>query len=105
MTDRLIATYFQGEDEERVYSFDASEFGSTPTAVSYKVYDISSGRTDDDDTDVTDDTMTGDATVVLDTITLPALTGLTANHVYRIEVQFTSGDNVFEPWIKVLAEY
>jgi hypothetical protein len=36
---------------------------------------------------------------------LPVLKSLTAGNVYRVEVKFTSGSNVYEPYFDILAEY
>ena len=105
MEDRLIGTYSQGNDEQIVYSVNVSGWGTNPTDVTFKVYDVSSGRSTDPLTDVTATTMTGAATVVLDTITLPALKTLTAGKVYRVEIKFTAGGNIYEPYFKVMAEY
>ncbi len=101
MTDRLIGTYYQGTDEQIIYSITTTSWGSTPTSVTYKVYDVTGGSR----TDATITTMTGDATVSGDVITLPALKGLTVNKVYRVEVKFTSGSNIFEPYFVINAEY
>lgn len=101
MTDRQIGTYYQGNDEQIIYSITTTSWGSTPTSVSYKVYDVTGG----DRSDVTSTTMTGSATVVGDIITLPALKSLTASKTYRVEVTFTSGGNVFEPYFIVNSEY
>ena len=101
MTDRLIGSYFQGNDEQIVYTIDVSEWGESPSAVTFKVFDVSDGTR----TDVTADTMTGAATISLDEITLPVLKSLTAGKVYRVEIKFTADGQIFEPYIKVLAEY
>ena len=101
MANRLIAKYLQGNDETRIYTITSTPFGSTPTNVSVKAYDVTGGTR----TDVTSTVLSGNATVVGDVITLPALTGLTAGKGYRVEVKFTSGGNTFEPYIEVQAEY
>lgn len=101
MTDRLIGKYTQGNDKTIIYSVTTTPWGSTPTNVSVKAYDVTGGTR----TDVTSTVLSGNATVVGDVITLPALTGLTAQKRYRIEVQFDSGGNTFEPYIEIEAEY
>jgi hypothetical protein len=101
MTDRLIGKYTQGNDETIIYSVTTTSWGSTPTNVSVKAYDVTGGTR----TDVTSTVLSGNATVVGDVITLPAVTGLTAGKGYRVEVKFTSGGNTFEPYIEVQAEY
>jgi hypothetical protein len=101
MTDRLIGKYYQGNDEAIIYSVTTTSWGSTPTNVSVKAYDVTGGTR----TDVTSTVLSGNATVVGDVITLPALTGLTAGKGYRVEVKFTSGGNTFEPYLEIQAEY
>lgn len=101
MTDRLIGKYTQGNDETIIYSVTTTSWGSTPTNVSVKAYDVTGGTR----TDVTSTVLSGNATVVGDVITLPALTGLTAGKGYRVEVQFSTGGNTFEPYLEIQAEY
>lgn len=101
MTDRLIGKYTQGNDETIIYSVTTTPWGSTPTNVSVKAYDVTGGTR----TDVTSTVLSGNATVVGNVITLPALTGLTAGKGYRVEVKFTSDGNTFEPYLEIEAEY
>ena len=101
MTDRLIGKYYQGNDEAIIYSVTTTSWGSNPTSVVVKAYDVTGGIR----TDVTDTVLSGSASTVGDVITLPAVTGLTAGKGYRIEVKFTSGGNTFEPYIEIIAEY
>lgn len=101
MTDRLIGKYTQGNDESIIYSVTTTSWGSNPTNVVVKAYDVTGGIR----TDVTNTVLSGSASTVGDVITLPAVTGLTAGKGYRIEVQFDSGGNTFEPYIEIEAEY
>jgi hypothetical protein len=89
----------QGVDEEVAYTFSTTTYGGSPTSVSFKVYDDS-----DSFADVTSTVCPGSASVVGDIITLPKLKLLTLNHLYRVEVKFTAGGNVWEPYFTVLAE-
>lgn len=89
---------YQGEDEEIVYTISTTNFGSDPSDVSVVVKDVT-----DDDTDVTDDVTTGDPSVFGDVITLPTISGLTANNLYRVDIKFSSGSNVFEPYFMIEA--
>jgi len=101
MTDRLVAKLKQGTDESIVYSITTTLWGSSPTSVEVKAYDVTGGIR----TDVSATVLSGSASTVGDVITLPAVTGLTAGKAYRIEVKFTSGGNTFEPYIEIEAEY
>jgi hypothetical protein len=101
MTDRLVAKLKQGTDESIAYSITTTLWGANPTNVSVKAYDVTGGTR----TDVTSTVLSGNATVIGDVITLPALTGLTAGKGYRVEVKFTSGGNTFEPYLEIQAEY
>lgn len=90
---------YQGVDEQIIYTLTTTNFGSTPTGVTMVVKDTS-----DDDTDVTTDVTTGSTSVASDVITLKTIKSLTANHLYRVEVKFTSGSNIFEPYFYIKAE-
>jgi hypothetical protein len=94
-----VARQSQGVDEEIVYSITTTAWGTGPSSVSFKVYDDSA-----DFADVTSTVCPGSASVVGDVITLPKLKALTPNHIYRVEVKFTAGGNVWEPYFTVLAE-
>jgi hypothetical protein len=103
MTDRQVQErdISQGIEEEVVYSFSTTPWGSSPTSITAKVFDV----TNEDRTDVTATVMpTGAASAVGDVISLPALKLLTDLHIYRVEVKFTAGGNVLEPFFFVRAE-
>lgn len=86
----------QGVDEQIARKITTTPWGSDPTAVSVVVKR--------DGGDVTSTVMpTGSPTVAGDVITLPVLKSLSAG-IYRVEVKFTSGGNVFETYFKVIAE-
>ncbi len=93
-------TQYQGEDEKIRYSITTTPWGSDPTNVSVKVYNVSTGSK----VDVSATVLTDTASVEGDVITLPFLEKLTAGSKYRIEVSFTSGGNVFEVIIPVQAQ-
>lgn len=102
MTSRAFmeGTQRQGADETIVYALTTTPWGSSPTSVEVKVFDVTNGFGD-----VTSAVMpTGAPSVSGDIITLPALTALTALHLYRIEVKFTSSGNVFEAFGEIRAE-
>lgn len=91
---------FQGADEQIAYTLTTTPWGSSPSGVAVKAFDVTDGAK----TDVTATVLSGAASVSGDVITLPRLVDLTARHVYRLEVQFTSGGNVFEAYAVVEAE-
>ena len=90
----------QGQDETLVYTLNVSPWGSAPTGVQVKIYDITGGAY----TDMSSTMLSGAASVSGDDITLPELSGLVANHNYRLEVKFTIGDNTFEAWCLIKGE-
>ena len=93
----------QGEDESLVYTITTTPWGSSPTGIAVKGYEIAQNG---QRTDVTSTIMpTGSASAAGDVITLPAITALTAGKNYRIEVKFTSGSNTFEPYFMIEAEH
>jgi hypothetical protein len=91
----------QGADEEIAYQLTMTPWGSSPTNVSVKAYDITGGVY----ADVTSTVLTGNPTVSGDVITLPVLASLTAGKRYRIEVKFDSADgHTLEAYAIVEAE-
>ena len=91
----------QGADEALYWPIITTPWGSSPSSVSVKAYSRSGAA---EWTDVTATVRSGAATVDGDTITCPKLSGLTEGTLYRLEIQFTSGGNIFEPYILVQAE-
>jgi hypothetical protein len=89
----------QGADEQIVYELTTTPWGSSPSAVAVKAFDVTSGSY----TDVTAAVTSGSASVADDIITLPAVKSLTAGNVYKIEVKFTCGVNTFEAWLTLQA--
>lgn len=92
----------QGVDEQIVYSLDTEPWGGSPSSVTVTVYDVTTGAAED----VSADVLSGSASVDGDKIELPAirLDSLAAGHLYRVEVQFTSGGNVLEAYFMIEAE-
>jgi len=90
----------QGVDEEIVYQLTTTPWGSSPGSVVVQVFDVTAGAY----TDVSETVLSGDPSVSGDEISLPVLGSLTVGHVYRLEVRFTCGSNVFEAWMRVEAE-
>ena len=90
----------QGVDEEIVYQLATTPWGSSPGSVVVQVFDVTAGGY----ADVSETVLSGDSSISGDEISLPALGSLTAGHVYRLEVRFTCGSNVFEAWMRIEAE-
>jgi hypothetical protein len=90
----------QGADEEIIYTLTTTPWGSTPTSLAVKVYDISSAKTDVTTTNMPTNSPTANG----DVISLSPLKLLTAGKRYRVEVKFTSGGSVYEVYFHVDAE-
>lgn len=101
MTQRRVneTSLTQGVDEQITYTVTTTPWGSTPTAVAVKAYDMLT-----DYLDVTATVLTGSASVIGDVITLPVLKSLTKDHIYRLEVKFTCAGNVFECYAEITGE-
>jgi hypothetical protein len=92
----------QGEEESIPYPIIVTGWGSSPTSISCKVFDITAGTRND----VTATVMpTNSPTAAGDVITLSPLKLLTAGNKYRVEVKFTCSGNVFECYKIILAEH
>ena len=90
---------YQGEDEQIIYSITTTNWASDPTSVSVAVKDNTAG-----DVDVTTSVTSGATITNGDLITLLTITGLTAGHLYRVEVQFTAESSTFECYFIIVAE-
>jgi len=91
---------YQGADETIVYTLTTTPWSSSPTNTSAKIYEVDG----DTLTDKTSTLMTGSTSVVGDTITIPAIAGLTAGTLYRVEVKWTTSGNTFEAFAELQAE-
>lgn len=78
----------QGSGETVVYTLTTTQWASDPSSPSVTVYDLS-----DAETDVTATVCSGSATALGDVITFPAISSLTGEHIYRVDVGFVSGSN------------
>lgn len=88
----------QGAEERIAYTLTTTPWGSTPTGISAKAFDVTGGKR----TDVTSTVFpTNTPSASGDIITLSLLRALTPGHSYRIEVQFTVAGNLFEPYFFV----
>lgn len=105
MTDRREVRegrQVQGCDESIVYTLTTTPWGSNPGSLAVAVYEVGANGTR---TDVTATVMpSGSASAVGDVISLPALTGLEAGVLYRVEVQFSCSGNVFEAYAYITGE-
>ena len=86
----------QSADEELIYTITTTNWVSTPTSPSVKVF------LEPSLSDVTSTVMpTNSPSVSGDVITLSPLKLLTKGHNYRVEVKFTAGGNVWECYFRV----
>ena len=95
--DRLItqSPLYQGADEQIAYQLTTTPWGSSPTSVLAKIYLIDNGYTDYSTTyfGATTSTVSGDV------ITLPTVKSLESGNRYRLEIKFTAGGNIWEPYV------
>ena len=99
MTSRRVleGTQTQGQDEAIQYRLNC-----TPPAASVIAVTVWDETTVEDVTAAV--LAAGEATVSGGAITLPLLSGLTARHIYRVEVRYSDGTNTLEPYFQVQAE-
>jgi hypothetical protein len=86
----------QGANETVTYTIDVANWTDTPASPSATVLNLSAGSTD-----VTADTTTGSESVSDTTITLPRIHSLTNGDMYRVNVEFTSGNDTLELFILI----
>jgi len=95
---------YQSSDEELCYRLTTTNWVSNPTNPVIKAYDETIGNEDVTDTypDSSDGLFpTNNPLVDGDQITLSPLKNLIAGHIYRIEVRFAVGDNIYSAHFKV----
>jgi len=90
----------QSVAESVLYSVDTEPWGGTPTSPAVDVFDEADLSTSLKSTVMP----SGNPSVSLDVIILPALTALTAGIIYRIFVTFLSGGNTLRGYIRVQAK-
>lgn len=102
MTPRAVneGRQLQGVDEKITYTITTTPWGTSPSSVVVVAKDVTNANV------VVTSTVfpSGAASVSGDVITLAPLLTLTSGHLYRIEVKFTSGVNIFETFFEVQAE-
>lgn len=90
----------QGADEQIAYTLTTTPWGSSPTSVAVTLFSYSGTAY----TDVSSTLLSGTASVSGDIITLPKVINLVADTRYRLEIKFTSGSNIFEPYAWINGE-
>ncbi len=90
----------QGVDEQIPYTLTTTPWGSTPTSPSMVVKDLTNAGEDVTATVAPD----GSIGTSGDVLTLKTIKLLKAGHEYRVEVKFTSGGKVLEPFFIIKAE-
>ena len=91
----------QGADEKIPWQLTTTPWGSTPTSIVVKAFDITDGGRDE----VTSTVLSGTASAAGDVITCPVLQSLTAGNWYRLEIQFVAGGVTWEAYAIIQAEY
>lgn len=89
----------QGENEEIIYRFSSTPWGSDPSGVTVRVLDVSADYADVSETVIEQ----GEPQVNADLITLPKIRNLKRGHVYRLLPRFTAGGKKLEPIFVIFA--
>lgn len=89
----------QGENEEVIYRFSSTPWGSNPSDVTVRVLDVSADYADVSAVVIEQ----GDPQVNADLITLPKIRNLKRGHVYRLLPRFTTGGKRLEPIFVIFA--
>ena len=91
---------FQGTEEQIAYTLTTTPWGASPSSITVKAYDVTSGLVD-----VSSTVLLGTASAVGDVITTPLIRSLTEGKLYRVEVKFTcSKGNVLECFFEIQTE-
>lgn len=83
----------QRPDENVAYQVTIDSTYTSPASPACKLYDLS------DNSDVSATKLSGSAAINSQVFTSPLVTALVAGRAYRLEFQFTSGGNTFEPYL------
>lgn len=92
-----------GTREKKTYSLTVpSSWGSTPSAGTIAIYDITTGT----EVDVTSAMTSGTPTISGSVITLPQINaaGGTANHTYYVDVEWVAGSDRNVAWMELKLE-
>lgn len=79
---------YQGTGEKIRYNLTTTQWGSSPSSPVVKIYNES-------DTDTSTTNLDGTASAAGDVVTTPFVKSLLPGVRYKIEIQFTSGGNIF----------
>ncbi len=99
---------YQSSSEELCYRITTTNWVSNPSSPAVSAYDETIGNVDVTTVypDETEGALpTNNPVASDDVITLSPLKNLVAGHMYRIEVTFTVGDNVYNAHFKVQCPY
>lgn len=90
----------QGAQEAIAYTLTTTPWGSAPSNITAKAYDVTSGKKED----VSEQVLFNSPSASGDIITLPILRELKIGHLYRLEVAFKCSGNTFQAYVEVQAE-
>lgn len=85
----------QRPDERVAYQVTLDASYASPASPVCKLFDITDGA----ETDVSATKLSGSAAIALQVFTSPLVIALVAGSKYRLEFQFVSGGNTFEPYL------
>lgn len=86
---------YRRPDDRVAYDLDIPASYPAPSSPLCKLYDITVKGTE---TDVTATKLSGSAAITGQVMTSPLVIALVAGRTYRLEFQFVSGGNTFEPY-------
>jgi len=92
----------QGADEKIVYQLTTTPWGSAPTSIVVKAWDVTGGDEDGRDLHSASQERRVQAGTL---VTCPVMQSLTAGKLYRLEIQFVTGGNTLEAYAIIQAEY
>lgn len=93
-------TQGQGVNESVSYVIPSDPWGNAPTILGITARDVTLGGVD-----VSSTVLSGTWSVAGNVMTLQPVSALTANHLYRIDVQFQTDDgNVFGCYLHIAAQ-
>ena len=95
----LDGVQVQGINESVIYKVKTDNWGGSPSGPDFAIFDE-----EDYGTDLKGTLTTGAATVDVNDVVLPAISGGTQNHIYRVFVSFTSGGNDLECYFRIKFE-
>lgn len=94
----IVASPEQQRPDERVaYAITIDATYPTPSSGVCTLWDITTSTA----TDVTATKLSGSTSIASQVLTTPLVIALVAGRKYRLEVQFVSGGNTFEPYLLI----